>query len=178
MNEANAWFKIGCPEFDNIHLGDAFGNSSNILGRKMSLSATELKDIKPRFGYKLVFRISKLAGEASCDAVLEGITLSRESVSRMVRHNISKSDIVVPLMLGDKKYAVKVIYIVNKNERKYRRFANEEIRRTLEKESEKTTLKDFVIGVLTNKLQGLLLKKLDKIYPTRSLEIRMIEPLN
>lgn len=177
MNEANAWFKISCPEFDNMHLGDVFGNSVNVIGRKISLNATELKELKPRFGYKLVFRISKLAGEGSCDASLEGIVLSRESISRMVRHNIAKSDIVVPLPFGDKKYAVKVIYIVNKNKRKYRRFADEEVRKSLEKESANTTLKDFVVEVLTNKLQARLLKKLDKIYPTRSLEVRMIEPL-
>jgi Ribosomal protein S3AE len=177
MNESNAWFKVSSPEFDNMHLGDMFGNSSNLVGRKLELNATELKELKPKFGYKLMFKVSKIAGTGVCEAALDGTVLSRESISRMIRHNVSKRDVVLPVLIADKKYAVKVIYVVGKNERRYRKFADEELKNAIEKEAEKTTLKDLVIEVLTSRLQTRLLKKLNKIYPTRSVEVRMIEPI-
>jgi ribosomal protein S3AE len=175
MNENNSWFKVVAPHFDNIVIGEIYGNSENVVGRKIAYGASELKEIKPRVGYKLIFRIVSVS-ESECKAELDSLILSREQISRLVRHSVSKMDVVVPVTIEDKPYAIKILCAISKTQNKYKKAIKVEIKNFIEGEVKESKLKDVFIGAMTNKTQNGLHKKLNKIYPTRIAEVRAIEP--
>ncbi|MCL5101469.1 MAG: hypothetical protein M1348_02580 [Candidatus Parvarchaeota archaeon] len=175
MNEDKIWFKVVVPHFDNLSVGEIFGTETNVVGRKITYSASELRELKPKMGYKLVFKIAS-ASNSECKADLDSLFLSREPLSRLVRHNISKMDIVVPIEIEKKPYAIKVLCTINKTENKYKKAVRAEIKKFVEDETKDAKLKDIFIDAMTNKMQNKLHKILDKVYPTRVAEIRAIEP--
>lgn len=175
MNENNAWFKVVVPSFDNVNVGETYGTSEHMIGRKIAYNASELKDLKPRAGYRLVFKISSVS-ESECKADIESLVLSREQISRLIRHNVSKLDIVVPIMIEDKPYSVKILCAISKAENKYKKAVQREVKDFIEGEVKDAKLKDLLIEAMTNKMQNKLHKKLNKIYPTKVAEIRAIEP--
>ena len=105
MRVENNWFDVFSIDFDNIKLGSVFGNSSNVIGRKLDIDANEIKSIKSKPGYKIIFRIESADGE-KLNARIESLVMSREQISRMVRHNISKLDVVTPVNIEGKDYFV------------------------------------------------------------------------
>lgn len=175
MNENNAWFKVVVPHFDNISVGEIFGTEENVIGRRIAYNASEFKELKPKMGYKLIFKIATVSS-LECKAELDSLLLSREQLSRLVRHNVSKMDVVIPVTIEDKPYAVKVLCAINKTENKYKKAVKVEIKNFVESEVKDAKLKDVFIEAMTNRMQNKLHKKLSKIYPTRVAEIRAIEP--
>ncbi len=175
MNENNSWFKVVIPHLDNFTAGEIFGTEENVIGRKVSCSASELKEIKSRMGYRLVFKVVSVS-ESECKADLESLMLSREQVGRLVRHNVSKMDVVIPVTIEGKPYAVKVLCAINKAENKYKKAVKREIKDFVEAEVKGAKLKDVFTDAMTNKTQNKLHEKLEKIYPTRVAEIRAITP--
>lgn len=175
MNENKSWFKVMAGDFDNIEIGDVYGTESNIIGRKIYFSASELKDMKTRSGYRLVFKISS-ANKTEAKTELDSLILARDQVGRLVRHRSSKIDLVVPVVIEGKNYAIKVLCTINKAENKYRKIVREEATEFIKDEVKDTKLKDFVVSVMTSSVQNKLHKKLRKIYPTRVAEIRAIVP--
>ncbi|MCL5009728.1 MAG: hypothetical protein M1433_01990 [Candidatus Parvarchaeota archaeon] len=177
MNENSAWFKVVSRDFENSEIGDIYGTETNLIGRKIAYSASELKDLRTRSGYRLIFKVSAVKkGEAETE--LDSLVLSREQVGRLVRHRSSKMDIVVPVVIDGKNYAVKLMCAINKAENKYKKAVREETTTFIKEEAKDVKLKDFIIGALTNSIQNKLHKKLSKIYPTRVAEIRAIVPIN
>jgi Ribosomal S3Ae family. len=85
-------------------------------------------------------------------------------------------DIVVPIEIEKKPYAIKVLCTINKTENKYKKAVRAEIKKFVEDETKDAKLKDIFIDAMTNKMQNKLHKILDKVYPTRVAEIRAIEP--
>jgi ribosomal protein S3AE len=175
MNDNNTWFKVLSRDFENVEIGEVYGTESNIIGRKITYSASELKDIKTRSGYRLMFKIAS-ATKTEAKAELDSLILAREQVGRLVRHRSSKLDIVVPIELEGKKYAVKILCAINKAENRYKKIVRNEPAAFIADEAKDTKLKDFVIEAMTNSIQNKLHKKLNKIYPTRVAEIRAIVP--
>ena len=175
MNENKIWYKVVASDFDNLPIGEVYGTETNVKGRKIAFSASELKEIKPKAGFKLVCKITSV-GESECKAELESLSHSREHLSKMIRYNVSKLDIVVPVELGGKSYVVKVVCLISKAENKYKKAVQAEVREFLKEETKKTTLKELILDSLTGKVQNQIHKKLNKIYPTRMIEIRDISP--
>jgi ribosomal protein S3AE len=175
MNENSAWFKVIAPNFDNIDIGDIFGTEDNLIGRRISYNASELKELKPRAGYRIIFKVTSVK-DSECKAELDSLALSHEQISRLTRHNVSKIDMTVPVKLGEISYMVKLLCAINKAQNRYRKAVIAETRSFIESELKDAKLKDVFIDIITNKLQNKLHKKLNKIYPTRVAEIRMVSP--
>ncbi len=175
MNENNAWFKVLANDFENVEIGEIYGNENNINGRKIIYSASELKGLKSRSGYKLVFRVVS-TDKKEAKGELESLILSREQVGRLIRHRSSKIDIVVPVEIEGKKYAVKLLCIINKAENRYKKFIRTETANFINNEVKDAKLKDLIVGAMTNGIQNKLHKNLNKIYPTKVAEIRAITP--
>jgi ribosomal protein S3AE len=175
MNENNAWFKVLSHDFENAEIGEIYGTESNIIGRKITYSASELRDIKTRSGYRLLFKVVS-ANKTEAKAELDSLILAREQVGRLVRHRSSKMDIVVPIEIEGKKYAVKLLCAINKAENRYKKIVRSETIAFITEEAKDTKLKDLIIEAMTNSIQNKLHKKLNKVYPTRVAEIRAIVP--
>lgn len=175
MNEENSWFKVVVPHFENANIGEVYGTEENVIGRKIACNASEFKDLKPRIGYRLIFRIVS-ASESECKAEIDSVFLSREQTSRLVRHNVSKMDVVVPVTIEGKRYAIKVLCAISKAKNEYRKSVRREIHRFAEEAIKEAKIKDVVVNTITNKMQNELHKRLSKIYPTRAAEIRAITP--
>ncbi|MCL5017978.1 MAG: hypothetical protein M1573_01940 [Candidatus Parvarchaeota archaeon] len=174
MKVESSWYKAVAVDFGDAEIGEIYGNQDNIPGRKLVISASDLKEIKSKPGYKLRFRIKSAAGDTA-KAEIDALIMPRDHIGRLMRHNITKIDLSVKVESEHKKYAVKVVAIVNKAENAYKTAIRKEIEDFIRKETAGKSLKDVVLDAMTNKLQNPLHKALNKIYPTKAVEIRMVE---
>ncbi len=175
MNQPNSWYKVKAVDFDNAEIGNIYGNEANIQKRVLLINANNLPEVKTKPGFKLGFRLIS-STENTANAQLEALVLSREQVGRMVRHNSSKIDVVRKIKIDEKEYAIKAVILINKAENKYKTAIRKEIDAFIKKETENKELKEVMLDAMGNKLQNPLHKALNKIYPTKAVEIRMIEP--
>jgi ribosomal protein S3AE len=174
MNQPNSWYKVKAVDFDNAEIGSVYGNEANIPKRVLLINANNLPEIKTKPGFKLGFRLIS-STENTANAQLESLVLSREQVSRMIRHNSSKIEVVRKIKIEEKEYAIKALILINKAENKYKKFVRAEANEFIDNLAESKNLKELALNVLAGKVQNQLHKKLNKIYPTRAVEIRMIE---
>jgi ribosomal protein S3AE len=175
MNESNLWFSISASELENAHVGDVLGTAENVVGRKIAVSALQITTVRAKPGYKIIFSINE-ASNSEGKASIHSIRMSREQINRMVRHNISKMDIVVPVKVEGRSYAVKVVCVINKAKNRYKKAIRNEVKELLTKEAKDISVKDMFINALTNKTQNSMHKAVTKIYPTRAIEVRAIVP--
>ncbi len=175
MNEESIWYKVIAPAFDKMQIGEVYGTTDNVIGRKIAISASELKDVKPKAGYKLFFRVDSVSN-SECNAELDSLVLSREQVGRLTRHNVSKLSVVVPVQIDKKPYAMKLICVINKAENAYKKAVAAEAAKFVSGEVKDRDMKDITLDVITGKIQNQLHKNLNKIYPTRAAEIRAVVP--
>ena len=103
------WMDVVAPEFNNLNIGTIYGAPSNSVGRKIKIQTTAIKDLKPRAGYSLTFLIYDVDENKICKAKIERLSLSREQLSKFVRHEIRKIDTSVKAKIGDKDYLIKVV---------------------------------------------------------------------
>ncbi len=176
MNQENLWFSVKADEFGGHVIGSIYGNNDNVVNRFISYNANDLPDIKGKYGFRVVFRVSSVEGP-DAKAAVNSLILNREQVLKLVRHNTSKIEVVVKSEVEGKNYALKALAIINKTENRYKKAVRKELEENLLDEINKKPLKDLIGEIVTEKLQHSLQKKLTKIYPTRTVEIRALEPL-
>ncbi len=176
MNQENVWYNVKAHEFGDHIIGSIYGNSDNIIKRSVSYNANDLPDLKGKSGFKVVFSVSSVDGnEAKADA--KSLLLAREQVLRMVRHNTAKIEVVLKSDVDGKNYALKALAVINKTGNRHKKLVRKELEEKLADEIDKKPLRELIDDIVTEKLQRSLVKKLNKIYPTRAVEIRALEPL-
>ena len=175
MKLESSWYKVTATDFGDAEMGESYGNSDNMINRRLVVNASDIKDVKSKPGYKVTFNVDSVSGDNAKASILS-LIMPRDHISRLMRHKIAKIDVTVKTSLSGKKYAIKVIAIVNKAENKYKTAIRKEIDAFIKKETENKELKEVMLDAMGNKLQNPLHKALNKIYPTKAVEIRMIEP--
>ena len=170
-----SWYKVVYPDMDNFVIGEVYGSNESVLGKTVKIAASNIKDVKQRFGYKLQFRIVDIKDQNTCVADIDSIVMMREWVGRLVRHNIRKIDVVVKVSVEGKPFKIKYICIINKTNRRYSKLITDQISKITEDKIKDYKLKDLVMDILNGKLQIEIQKKLNKFYPVRNFEVRMLE---
>lgn len=176
MKLEKTWFDVISPEFDNTSIGSVYGAPSGIVGRKVSIQTTKLKELKQRAGYTLTFFIYEMGEGNTAKAKIERLSLSREQLSRFVRHAIIKRDISIPVMISGNEYLIKAIFTMHKSKRRYSTEIINKIRDLLPEKLKDYDMKKLVSEIMEEKVQSDLKKELNKIYPLRAIEIRAVEP--
>lgn len=176
MKLEQSWFDVIAPEFNNVNIGSIYGAQSNIIGRKIKIQTTEIKELKQRVGYSLIFVVNEIADEKTCKAKVETLTLSREQLSKFVKHKIRKIDLSFKVPLNGRDYAIKIVFSVHKTYHRYITFIIKKINEFLSENLKDYDLKGLIVDVMNEKIQNELKKQLNKIYPIKALEVRAITP--
>ncbi|MCW1294005.1 MAG: hypothetical protein QXJ12_01165 [Candidatus Parvarchaeota archaeon] len=170
-----SWYKVIYPDMEDLLIGEVYGSGENLIGKKIKISASAVKDVKQKFGYKIEFVITGIKDQSTCTADVDALIMTREWMSRMVRHNIHKIDIVVPVSIEGRPFKLKYICIISKANRRYSKLLMENISKLTADALKDYKLKDLIVDILNSKIQTEFHKKLNKIYPVRNFEIRMLE---
>ncbi len=170
-----SWYKVVYPEMNDFFIGEVYGSNDSVIGKTVKISASNIKDVKQRFGYKIQFRIIGVRDQNTCVADIDSIIMMREWIGRLVRHNIRKMDVVVPISVEGKPFKIKYICIISKTNRRYSKLILDQIAKLTEEKVKGYKLKDLVMEILNGKLQIEIQKKLNKVYPIRNFEVRMFE---
>lgn len=169
------WYKVVYPDMGDFLVGEVYGSADSLAGKRVSISASSIKDVKQRFGYKLEFVITGIKDQSTCTADVDSLVMMREWISRIVRHNIHKIDMVIPISVGGRQFKIKYLCVISKADRRHSKLLMEEMSRLTAEGLKDYKLKDLVADILNGRIQAEIRKKLNKIYPVRGFEVRMLE---
>ncbi len=170
------WFKIFAPPvFGNKEIGETYlPAAENALGRLLKISLKDItNNVKDQNAY-IGFKIVKAEGSALRTEVLS-YQLTPAYVKRLVRKNTARLDDYFTFTTKDNKnVVVKTLLITlsiskRSTEASLRKMLQELLRLEVSKED----FAAFLSNVVANKVQAIVRKKLNKIYPLKELAIRV-----
>lgn len=172
------WYTVIAPKFfEEKVLGDTPADDINkVLGRTISTPLVFVSKDMSKYYIKVKFKITKVEGTKAYTE-FHGMECLRDYISRLVRHRITRIDIVQKLKTkDDKKIAIKSLIITN---RKVTRGVEKNIRsfveQTLEKITSENTLDSLLSKILNDSIKQKIMKEGGKIYPIRAFEIRRMD---
>ncbi|MEM5878723.1 MAG: hypothetical protein QXF12_07655 [Candidatus Aenigmatarchaeota archaeon] len=172
------WYTVIAPKFfEEKVLGDTPADDVNkVLGRTISTPLVFVSKDMSKYYIKVKFKITKVEGNKAYTE-FHGMECLRDYISRLVRHRITRIDIVQKLKTkDDKKIAIKSLIITN---RKVTRGVEKNIRtfveQTLEKLTSENNLDSLLTKILNDSIKQKIMKEGGKIYPIRAFEIRRMD---
>jgi small subunit ribosomal protein S3Ae len=175
---AKKWFKVLAPKiFNSVEVGQTFSEEGkDLIGRKITVPLSRLMDDRGKQYVTVDLRISEIKGN-SAETVVRSFKISRAHLVRYVRRRSSRIDSIDDVEAKDnKKMRVKSLLITAfKATRKQRYSLRKALSQEIRKELKEYTADAFLLAVSVGKLQMKIKKKLNKIYPIRYSEIRVIE---
>jgi len=172
------WYTILSPKFlGEKPIGETYlSDLKDAVGRTIKVNLMSItKDIKSQ-PYSVKFKIDS-ARDTTLNTSIVGYYLSESTIKRYVRRRMSRIDDSLVLESKDKdKVRIKPFLLTRGL---VSRAVRENIRASLKKELtefvNKNKTEDVFGIIISYKIQRDLRSALNKIYPVRSLEIRMIE---
>jgi ribosomal protein S3AE len=172
------WYTIIAPKFfQEKVLGETPGDDvKKVIGRTVEVPLVLLTNDMGKYYLKAKMKIIKIEGSKAFTE-LAGLECLRDHISRMIRHRVTRIDIVQRLETKDgKKIAVKSIVVTNRRvtrglEKDIKKFVEEVIASSVKESS----LDEFVTKILKDIIKQKVLKEGSKIYPLRFFEIRKLE---
>ncbi|MCX8178550.1 MAG: hypothetical protein N3D75_01830 [Candidatus Aenigmarchaeota archaeon] len=172
------WYTVVAPKFfEEKVLGDTPADDVNkVLGRTISTPLVFVSKDMSKYYIKVKFKITKVEGNKAYTE-FHGMECLRDYISRLVRHRITRIDIVQKLKTkDDKRIAIKILIITN---RKVTRGVEKNIRtfveQTLEKLTSENNLDSLLAKILNDSIKQKIMKEGGKIYPIRAFEIRRMD---
>lgn len=172
------WYQIIAPKlFQNAVLGETYVyEPEKTIGKGLSVNLMSLTNDIKRQNININFKINSMQnGKALADVV--GYYMAQSSVKRSVRKDINKIDMSFPCKASDgKSLRIKPLLITRSATKgsivaKLRKKTEEFLTKYIKDSSCDTIINDLV----NHKLQTALKKELNKIYPLRVCEIRLME---
>ena len=175
---AKKWYKIHSPKiFNSVDLGQTLSeDGKNLIGRTITVPLSRLIDDRGKQHISVNLRVSNLK-ESVAETAFVSYKLSRAYLSRYVRRRTSRIDSVDDVVTKDgKKLRIKSLLITTfKATRKQRYSLRKELSKFVSSNLKEYTVDSFLLSVTVRKFQGKIKKKMNKIYPVRYAEIRVIE---
>ncbi|MBI4009994.1 MAG: 30S ribosomal protein S3ae [Candidatus Aenigmarchaeota archaeon] len=172
------WYKIIAPKyFGEKEIGKTLATEpSNLIGKKINLSAIELTDNFSKYYVKMVFRINKVDGKFAFTE-FAGTECLRDYLSRMVLRRVRRIDTVQDFVTSDKKkITVKGLGVIGRRVKSSITVkVSNKIKELLKSIVENSTLDDFIDGMISDDIKAKILKEIRPIYPLRNFEIRKTE---
>lgn len=174
------WYKIMSPEFlGSKHIADTFSMKEKyVIGRVIVLPLSELTGNFKDYKVKIKVRINNIRGnEAHTEYV--GQEILRDQLLRIIRRWSSRIDSVDNVTMRDSSnYRIKSLTVTA---RRVNTSVKDEIRHSISdminEYAGSKTIDEVVTDINSYKLQKTVGNKAKKIYPIRTVEVRMIEKL-
>lgn len=172
------WYTLIAPRmFDGKNLGETpVGDPATLIGRKVEVPLINLINDPRKYYMKFQFRIKELDGKIA-RTEFAGLECLRDYISRMVRHGVTRIDMIQDLTTKDGvKLRVKTITLTNRRVKKsiesgIRRFVEEMVK----KEVESSGLDGFLEKIINDTIKNQILDEGSRIYPLRVFEFRKVE---
>jgi small subunit ribosomal protein S3Ae len=176
--KSKEWFTIIAPKiFNEVELGKtATSNPDALIGRRITLSAIELTDDMSKYYMKFMFKIKTIKGDKAFSE-FDGSECMKDYISRMVLRRIKRIDTVQDLVTKDGvNLRVKGLAIISRKVKtSVKEVVRNNIRNTIKKYVEDSTIEEFVNSILSDDLKRKVLSEARKIYPVRNFELRRTE---
>ena len=174
------WYTIMSPEFlGGKEIADTLAlKEKDVIGRSIVLPLSELTGNFRDFKVKVSLRVKSVKGnEAHTEYV--GQELLRDQILRVIRRWSSRIDSVDDITLKDSaKFRIKSLTV---SARRINTSTKDEIRHAVSrgiKEYVSARTTDQVVGDINcSKLQKTIVANVRKIYPIRTIEVRMIQKI-
>ena len=172
------WYKIVAPDiFDNKEISQTPADSSeNLEGRQVKVELKKLLPKTDKYYMDVYLKLDEVKGDR-VSTKLAGHECSRQYVSRLVRRNSDRIDLVEDYETDDgKDVRVKMIAITLKKvnssiEKKLRK----KIAEVVEEKIEGKNFDEFMDSVFSNEVQKEIYNEVKQIYPLRTVEFRKTE---
>lgn len=172
------WYPVMSPKaFGEKEIASvAAVKPENLVGRKMFLTLSDLtgnfRDYKTKIRLKIV---SVQGGKAHTEYC--GQEMVREQIARLVRRWSSRIDNIEPVALADKSSII--VKTITVSRRRVNTSVKKDLRalitQKIREQASKKNLDDFVKDVNTGVFSKAVYSGLSKVYPVRSVEVRMVE---
>ena len=173
------YFKIIAPDIlDNVLIGKSFiYEASDLKGRTAKVNLMSLTKDMSHQNINVKFRVIGLNDKKEGMTELIGYEIMPSAVRRMVRVNRDKIDDSFALKTSDDiKVRIKPLIITQNNTSKDKRNKIIKVARYyLYNRISNLNYKDLVSKIIRKEIQNDLKKLINKIYPVRTLEIRVFE---
>ena len=169
------WYSILAPkQFDNIVIGETLVyEPSAMLGKTLSHSLMNLTNDTKRQNINIHFKVVEIHGDKAKTSII-GYEIIPSSVKRFVRRNSEKMDISFTCETADNVFLrVKPLVITRSDVKgsiatKLRKNVIAYFVKTIKK----LTYDEVINELIIHKLQSVIKKDMDKIYPLKICEIR------
>ena len=172
------WYKILAPKyFEEKEIGKTLATEpSNLVGKRVNLSAIEVTNNFSKYYIKFIFRINKVDGKLAFTD-FDGTECLRDYISRMVLRRVRRIDTVQNLVTSDKrKIIVKGLGIIGRRVKSSIKVkVSNKIKEMLKSIVESITLEEFVDEMISDKIKSKILRETRSTYPLRNFEIRKTE---
>lgn len=172
------WYPIMSPEFlGGKEIAETLAlKEKDVIGRSIVLPLSELSGNFRDFKVKVSLRVNNVKGNEAHTEYM-GQELLRDQILRVIRRWSSRVDSIDDVVLKDSaKFRVKTLTVTT---RRINTSVKDEIRRTVSKGIKEyagaRTTEQVVNDVNSSKLQKTILNSVKKIYPIRTVEVRMIQ---
>jgi len=175
VKKTKEWYRIIAPRyFGEKEIGKTLATEpSNIVGKRINLSAIEMTDNFSKYYLKFAFRIVKVDGKLAF-ADFDGTDCLRDYLSRMVLRRVRRIDTVQDLVTSDKrKIRVKGLGVISRRAKSSIQVkVGKKIKEILKSIVESITLEEFVNRIISDEIKREILTEARSIYPLRNFEIR------
>lgn len=172
MKVERKWMPVIATEYNNAQIGEVYGNDVEVKDRVMVVYSGEI-GYKNK-NYKIYFRIND-ANQNEAFAKIDKIELLRDYISRIIRKGVTKRDVVRPVEIEGKPYYIKILVLINKTNRRMASLETHETVKFIEEFFKNKPMKQITDEVIEGKAKEELFNRLNKIYPVKEVEVRMIE---
>jgi small subunit ribosomal protein S3Ae len=175
------WYSIIAPaRFDGQHVGEAHvTNPNDLVGRRLKVSMRDVTNNRRAQHIDLDLEVHKVA-EDRAQTFVRGFSISPSTVKRYVRRGRTRiDDSFVARTSEDYRLRIKPIIVthgttVNNVQKKIRKATKQR----LQKLCKNNTYDDVLDAILGFDIQKELKEDLSKLYPIRTLEIRVFRLLD
>lgn len=176
MASKKEWFKIVTPLFlgEKVIGETTTDEPKKLIGRIVNANARDVAE-KANMQINITLMVNEVEGKKA-KTIIKEYELSRQYLSRINRRKIAKIGVVQDLKTSDgvsiriKGFAVTNKKVSRDTRTKIRKMLEEELKKKIEASAFETIIQTF----LGNTEQREISRKLSKIYPTNSVEIRKI----
>ncbi len=174
------WYEIVAPKmFGEKVVGETLAvDPKSLLGRKVSVSLTELSRNYSQFFIKLELQIDRIEGSRAFTKFV-GHDIMRERVYRMVQRHGRRIDVIQDVTTKDGvRLRIKTVFmLIRRVGTSMKNAARSVAKDFIEEAAKKTKFEDLVDMIIKGDLQRQLHRECSKVYPVGNMEVRKTEIL-
>lgn len=176
-----SWYNIVTTKlFNEMSIGETrVYESTELIGKPIKANLMVLTNDIKKQNVNMLFKVAKVSGEI---AVAEpvGFETMPAAIKRLIRRARDRIDSSFVCKTQDKKFVrVKIVLITRNNTaRSVRSLVRRSAERIVADAASNTTFEKLLLNIINNKVQITIRDSLKRVYPLRSVDVRMLELVN